>query len=58
MGGGTVAYLRLGQAQSLGKLLTLRTHHIMIALEGMLQLEQLRWREGGTNAFRFAKRLQ
>lgn len=53
-----MAYLRLGQAQSLGKLLTLRTHHIMIALEGVLQLEQLRWREGGTNAFRFAKRLQ
>lgn len=53
-----MAYLRLGQAQSLGKLLALRAHHIMIALEGVLQLEQLRWREGGANAFRFAKRLQ
>lgn len=54
----TATYLRLRQAQSLGKLLTLRSNHIMIALEGVLQFEQLRWREGGANAFRLAKRLQ
>lgn len=36
------AYLGFGQTESLGQLLSLRSHHVVIPLEGVLQLEQLR----------------
>lgn len=52
------AYLCLRQAESLGQLLALRSHHIMIALKGVLQLKQLRGREGGAHPLWLAKRLQ
>lgn len=51
-------HLCLRQIQRLGERLTLRSHHILIALEGVLQLEQLRGREGGANALWLAEWLQ
>lgn len=51
-------HLRLREIERLRERLSLRADHILIALEGVLQLQQLRRREGGANAFRLAKRLQ
>lgn len=51
-------HLRLREIERLREGLSLRADHILIALEGVLQLQQLRRREGGANAFRLAKRLQ
>lgn len=49
-------HLRLGQIEGLGQGLALGPHHVLVALEGVLQLQELRRREGGTNAFRLAER--
>lgn len=56
--GAGAAYLRLREAKSLGQLLALGAHHIMIALKGVLQLKQLRRREGGSYPLWLAKWLQ
>ena len=49
-------YLRLGQIQGLGELLALLPHHVLVLLEGLLELEQLAWREGGSDSLWFAER--
>lgn len=51
-------HLRLREVQRLGECLPLRAHHILIALECVLQLQQLRRREGGANALWLAEWLQ
>lgn len=45
------AYLRLRQAQPAGQLLPLGSDHVVILLEGALQTQQLRRREGRADAF-------
>lgn len=45
------AYLRLSQAQPAGQLLPLGSDHVVILLEGALQTQQLRRREGRADAF-------
>lgn len=45
------AYLRLSQAQPAGQLLPLSADHVVILLEGALQTQQLRRREGRADAF-------
>lgn len=47
------AYLRLGEAQSTGQLLPLRSNHIVILLKGSFQTQQLRGRERRPDAFGF-----
>jgi len=49
-------HLRLGEIEGLGQGLAFRPHHVLVALEGVLQLEELRWREGGADALGFAER--
>lgn len=39
-------YLRLREAEAAGQLLPLRAHHVVVLLEGALQSQQLRGREG------------
>lgn len=47
------AYLGLGQAQSTGQLLPLRSNHVVILFKGSFQTEQLRGRERRPDAFGF-----
>ena len=49
-------YLRLGQIQGLGELLALLPHHVLVLLEGLLELEQLAGREGSADSLWFAER--
>jgi len=49
-------HLRLGQIQGLGELLALLPHHVLVLLEGLLELEQLAGREGGADSLWFAER--
>lgn len=49
-------HLSLGQIEVLRQGLSLCPHYVLVALEGVLQLQQLRRREGGADAFRFAER--
>lgn len=44
-----VCHLRLGQAEAAGQLLPLGAYHVMVLLEGPLQAQQLRRREGGSD---------
>jgi len=52
------SHLGFGQAEPLGQLLALRPHHVVVPLEGVLQFEQLRRREGGADALRLAEWLE
>lgn len=45
------AHLGLGQAQAAGQLLPLGADHVVVLLEGPLQPQQLRGREGGADPF-------
>ena len=49
-------YLRLGQIQGFSELLALLPHHVLVLLEGLLELEQLAGREGGADSLWFAER--
>lgn len=44
------------EVQILGQLFPLGSDHVVVALEGVFQFEQLRGREGRPDAFRFAER--
>lgn len=46
-------HLCLRQAQTVGQLFPLRSHHVVVLLKGSLQAQQLRRREGRSDAFRF-----
>lgn len=46
-------YLGLGEAEAAGQLLALGAHHVVVLLEGPLQAQELRRREGGTDALGF-----
>lgn len=48
-----MSYLGLGEAETVGQLLPLRSHHIMVLLEGVLQPEELGRGEGGSDPFGF-----
>lgn len=50
------SYLRFREVQILGQLFPLGSDHVVVALEGVFQFEQLRGREGRPDAFRFAER--
>jgi len=43
-------YLGLGEAEAAGQLLALGAHHVVVLLEGPLQPQELRRREGGADA--------
>lgn len=46
------SHLRLGQAEAVGQLLPLGSHHVVVLLEGSLQAQQLRRGEGRPDALR------
>lgn len=46
-------YLGLGEAEAAGQLLALGAHHVVVLLEGPLQPQELRRREGGADALGF-----
>lgn len=48
-----LAHLRLRQAQTVGQLLPLGSHHVVVLLEGSLQAQQLGRGEGRPDALRF-----
>lgn len=48
-------YLRLREAEAAGQLLPLRTHHVVVLLEGALQSQQLRGREGRADPLGLAR---
>lgn len=49
-------YLSFREVQVLGELLPLRSDHVVVALEGVLQLQQLRGRECRPDALGLAER--
>lgn len=49
-------YLSFREVQVLGELLPLRSDHVVVALEGVLQLQQLRGRERRPDALGLAER--
>lgn len=51
-------YLSFSQAEGLGERLPLCAHHIVIALEGVLQLQQLRRRECSADPLGLSEGLQ
>ena len=51
----TIHYLRLGEAEAAGQLLPLGAHHVVVLLEGTLQSQQLRGREGRADPLRLAR---
>lgn len=50
--------LRFRQRQRLRQLFPLRSHHVVILLEGVFQFQQLRRTEGRSYPFRFSEGLQ
>lgn len=47
-------YLNFGQTQLLGEGAALAADHVLVALEGALQFQELHGRECGAHAFRLA----
>ena len=50
-----LTYLGLGEIQGFGQLLPLLPHHVLVLLEGLLQLEELAGGEGCPDPLWFAE---